>query len=99
MAKTVQHTKLEMTVAASTFPTLQVLGLPSITTEADGNRGFHNRKGADSHHRYALERTVTDIKIFFWSRHASSVPVQVESPHEVIEPDTWVRACGRMSCT
>ncbi|KAN0087656.1 glycoside hydrolase family 16 protein [Tylopilus felleus] len=38
---------------------------------------------------YALERTVTDIKVFFWSRHASSVPVQVESPHEVIEPDTW----------
>ncbi|KAF8442810.1 glycoside hydrolase family 16 protein [Boletus edulis BED1] len=46
---------------------------------------FNNAQGG----WYAVERTTSDIKVYFWSRNDSSVPHQVGWSYDIIEPDTW----------
>jgi hypothetical protein len=96
LARIVQHTRHKIMVVASNFPIRGALGFRSTTTKADGMISFSPTvRVLSTHHRYAVERTNRDIKIFFWPRDGS-VPVQVEfaSSYEVIEPETWVRAFG-----
>lgn len=40
--------------------------------------------------RYAIERTASFIKVFFWSRSNASVPKDVSSPGSTINTDNWV---------
>lgn len=55
-----------------------------------------SHKDADSHHRYVVQRTDSEIRIYFWPRNGDSVPDQVKSSlsHESVDPDSWVRAFG-----
>ncbi|KAF8558266.1 endo-beta-glucanase [Imleria badia] len=38
---------------------------------------------------YAIERTSSNIKVYFWPRGDHSVPPQVELSYAVVEPATW----------
>lgn len=40
--------------------------------------------------RYAVERTSTYIKIFFWPRNSYSVPDEVKNGSYEVHPDNWV---------
>lgn len=61
-----------------------------------------SHKDADSRHRYAIERSSSEIRMWFWPRNDGSVPGQVEfsSSHHGVEPDSWVRAFSNdaLSC-
>ncbi|KAG9315694.1 glycoside hydrolase family 16 protein [Chiua virens] len=50
-----------------------------------------SRKGADSHHRYALERNNSQIRAWFWPRTDGQVPDEVKSgsAHDIIDTDEW----------
>ncbi|KAI9455818.1 glycoside hydrolase family 16 protein [Boletus coccyginus] len=38
---------------------------------------------------YAIERTSSFIKVFFWSRHSINVPKDISSPGSTIHTDNW----------
>ena len=40
--------------------------------------------------RYALERTCTDINIWFWPRSSYFVPLEVKWGLDTVDPDSWV---------
>ncbi|KAN0091585.1 glycoside hydrolase family 16 protein [Tylopilus felleus] len=40
---------------------------------------------------YAIERSATDISIYFWERDSSSVPSEVKQPGDTVRPSTWGR--------
>src|ERR1700733_10767143 len=42
--------------------------------------------------RYAIERTASFIKIWFWSKGDSAVPSEVVSGGSSVDTDTWVRS-------
>jgi len=46
--------------------------------------------GFDYRHRYALERTNSFIKVWFWSRSASGVPSDVSGGASSVNTDNWV---------
>ena len=39
---------------------------------------------------YAMERTSTSVKVWFWSRTSSSVPSDVSSGASSVDTDNWV---------
>ena len=41
-------------------------------------------------HRYAMERTPTYIKIWFWPRTSNNVPSDISSGLSTISPEEWV---------
>ena len=40
--------------------------------------------------RYALERTCTDINIWFWPRSSYFVPLEVQWGLDIVDPESWV---------
>jgi len=42
--------------------------------------------------RYALERTDSFIKVWFWSRTASGIPSEVQNGGGSVDTDNWVSA-------
>jgi len=45
----------------------------------------------DSETRYAMERTNSSIKVWFWSRNSASVPPDVRNSTGSVDTDAWVR--------
>lgn len=43
-------------------------------------------------HRYALERTTTYLKVWFWARDDATVPADVQTLGATANPDDWVRS-------
>lgn len=41
--------------------------------------------------RFAMERSSTNIKVFFWPRNSGSVPNEVRNGAGSVNPDNWVR--------
>ena len=40
--------------------------------------------------RYAIERTDSYIKAWFWSRTASGIPSEVQNGAKSVDPNSWV---------
>ena len=86
-------TKHRMRLAASRLTRLSALVHRSIWLVEDGkSRCFIHRIAATTleHLRYAIERTSSFIKVFFWSRGDPSVPGEVSRPASTINTDNWV---------
>ena len=45
-----------------------------------------------TNHRYAVERTDSFIKAWFWSRSASGIPPEVQNGAGSLNTDDWVSA-------
>ena len=75
---------------------------------ANGNQGCGvNAPGANSYGPsfnqngggwYAMERTNSFIRVFFWPRNAGSVPSDVSSGASTINTDNWVRILPHNVC-
>lgn len=52
----------------------------------------HNNRNT----RYAIERSSSYIKIFFWERSSGSVPSDVKSPESNIDTSKWVRSSRKL---
>ncbi|KAH0832128.1 family 16 glycosyl hydrolase [Lanmaoa asiatica] len=66
---------------------------PSFNYNQGGWYGLNlpSHNDANPRHRYAIERTNSEIRIWFWSRNDGSVPDQIvfSSSHDAVEPQSW----------
>ena len=85
-----------MQAARSPFLRGTAMGLPLIKMEVDGkvSRCINDSTSMIADHvvfpRFAMERSEAGISMWFWSRRGSSVPNDVKSGSNSVNPQNWV---------
>src|ERR1700735_241779 len=85
-----------MQAARSLFRRRTAMGLPLIKMAEDGNvpRCINDSASMIADHtvfpRFVMERSEAAINMWFWSRHDSSVPNDVKSGSNSVNPQNWV---------
>ena len=81
------------------FPTEQSYGLP-FNKDGGGWYVMHNTNNLQRYLstflfyfiiRLAVERSDSEINIWFWSRHDFLVPFEIKEGSSIVDPLTWVR--------